>query len=219
MAVRARPPERLANTVFLNIPYDDKFRRLYLAYITGLVHLGLDPHATIEIPSGRNRLEKILELIRQCRYSIHDLSRVQLDRSRPQTPRFNMPFELGLAVASAELDSMSGSARDGAGTERRDSWFVFEAKRYRLSKSLSDLGGTDPHIHGGTIEGVMRKLSDAFRRPTAPELNSVSGMMETYRAVSLRVKDIEREARAQDLYEPRVFRLLCNAARAASNMI
>ncbi len=65
----------------------------------------------------------------------------------------------------------------------------------------------------------MRKLSDTFKRPTAPERNSVSAMMKTYRAVSLRVKDIERETRAQDLFEPRVFRLLCNAARAASNLL
>jgi len=27
------------------------------------------------------------------------MSRVELDAKRPQTPRFNMPFELGLTVA------------------------------------------------------------------------------------------------------------------------
>jgi hypothetical protein len=89
------PPQALEfseKSVFLNIPYDDRFRRLYLAYITGLIHLGLKPRATIEIPGGRNRLDKILELIRSCRYSIHDLSRVELDRTPPTTPRFNMPL-------------------------------------------------------------------------------------------------------------------------------
>jgi hypothetical protein len=102
--VRAKSPEFSDNTVFLNIPYDGGFRRLYLAYISGLIHLGLKPRATIEIPGGQNRLDKIFDLIRSCRYSIHDLSRVQLDRKPPATPRFNMPFELGLAVASAKLE-------------------------------------------------------------------------------------------------------------------
>ncbi len=76
MAVSARPPKHSSRAVFLNIPYDEKFRRLYLAYVAGLIHLGLTPRATLEIPGGRFRLEKILELIRSRRYSIHDLSRV-----------------------------------------------------------------------------------------------------------------------------------------------
>jgi hypothetical protein len=204
--VSAQTPEYSKHTVFLNIPYDDKFRRLYLAYISGLVYLGLDPRATIEIPGGQNRLDKIIDLIRSCRYSIHDLSRVQLDRSRPATPRFNMPFELGLAVASAKLDSI---AHD---------WFVFETVHRRAAKSLSDLSGTDPNIHDGTIEGVMRELCNAFVRESRHERYSVPEMMKTYRAVSLLVEDIVRKTRARSLFEARVFRLLCSAARRAAGI-
>jgi hypothetical protein len=198
-------PEYRDKSVFLNIPYDDRFRRLYLAYIAGLVHLDLKPRATIEIPGGQNRLDKILDLIRSCRYSIHDLSRVQLDRIPPATPRFNMPFELGLAVASAKLDSVPHD------------WFVFETVHHRASKSLSDLSGTDPNIHHGTIAGVMRELCNAFVRHSQQERYSVSGMMKTYRAVSRLVEDIERKTRARSVFEARVFYLLCSAAgRAAS---
>ena len=74
---------------FVNIPYDKGFSRLYLAYIVVLTHLGLDPRATLGIPGGERRLDRILELIQSCRYSIRDLSRVQLDRNPPATPRFN----------------------------------------------------------------------------------------------------------------------------------
>ena len=91
------------DAVFVNIPYDEGFRRLYLAYIIGLTQLGLEPRATLGIPGGERRLDRILALIQSCRYSIHDLSRVQLDRNPPRTPRFNMPFELGLAVTWACL--------------------------------------------------------------------------------------------------------------------
>ena len=85
--------------MFLNIPYDQAFEPLYLAYIAGVRAFRLLPRATLEIPGGERRLDRILALICDCRYSFHDLSRVELSVKRPATPRFNMPFELGLAVA------------------------------------------------------------------------------------------------------------------------
>jgi hypothetical protein len=92
-------PKTDTDSVFLNIPYDRRFGRLYLAYIAGLIELGLTPKVTLGIPGGAARLDRIFDLIRTCRYSVHDLSRVQLDFAPPPTPRFNMPFELGLQLA------------------------------------------------------------------------------------------------------------------------
>lgn len=198
--MRARPPELSQNSVFLNIPYGDRFRRLYLAYIAGLIHLGLNPRATLEIPGGRNRLEKILELIRACRYSIHDLSRVELDRTPPCTPRFNMPFELGLTVASTQID------------DAPHDWFVFEAVNRRAAKSLSDLAGTDANIHHGTVEGIMRELCNAFVRRSRESV-SVTDMIRIYRALGRLVAQIESRTRARSLFEAGAFRLLCSTAR------
>ncbi|MGB6803656.1 MAG: hypothetical protein WBE31_15415, partial [Candidatus Sulfotelmatobacter sp.] len=84
--------------MFLNIPYDSEFENLFLAYIAAVSAFGFIPRATLEIPFSRRRLDRILDLIGDCRYSVHDLSRVQIDRAPPPTPRFNMPFELGLTV-------------------------------------------------------------------------------------------------------------------------
>ena len=132
-----RQPRRSASpvTVFLNIPYDRRFERLLLAYIAGLSAFGFQPRATLEIPFSRRRLERIRSLIAGSDYSIHDLSRVELDRTAPRTPRFNMPFELGITVG---IDD-PGHA-----------WIVCESKLRRLNKSLSDLDGTDAYIHEGT---------------------------------------------------------------------
>jgi hypothetical protein len=237
LIVTAEAPEYSEKAVFLNIPYDDRFRRLYLAYITGLIHLGLDPRATIEIPGGRNRLDKILDLIRSCRYSIHDLSRVELDRKPPfSTPRFNMPFELGLAVASAKLDTRQQDnaaqlphslARAWFGPEAAPynhgetpahDWFVFETKHRRVAKSLSDLSGMDPNIHHGTVEGVMRELCNAFVRQSQSEQASVSQMMRTYRAVSGLVEDIQRRTRARSLFEAGAFQQIYFAAGRAAGI-
>src|SRR2546423_3372145 len=135
---RRRRGHPRVNTAFLNVPYDQGYENLYLAFIAGLCGFGLTPRATLEIPGSRRRLDRILSLIRRCRYSFHDMSRVQLDRRPPRTPRFNMPFELGLTVTIAKTRG------------RRHDWYVFEATPHRLGKSLSDLGGTDPYIHGNS---------------------------------------------------------------------
>ena len=187
------------NAVFLNIPYDSGFRNLYLAYIVGLYQFGLKPRVTLGIPGGDRRLDRIQELIRSCRYSIHDLSRVQLDRTPPVTPRFNMPFELGLAVASAKL-------KPNAHT-----WFVFETRIRRVQKSLSDLDGTDPNIHCGTVEGVMHQLCNAFvRRKFRP---TVKVMMKAYRKVSSQVNDLTENAGAPDIFAAR-FSKICASQRS-----
>ncbi len=88
----APKPRVDAGSVFLNIPYDDGFENLFLAYISAISAFGFTPRATLEIPFGQRRLDRILTLVRQSQYSIHDLSRVQLDCTSPRTPRFNMSF-------------------------------------------------------------------------------------------------------------------------------
>jgi hypothetical protein len=187
MAAQHAEPER----VFLNIPYDAKFERLYLAYIAGVVELGLKPRATLAIPGGRARLDRIINLIHSCSYSVHDLSRVQMDRNPPATPRFNMPFELGLAVSWAKRHP------------RKHTWFVFESENRRAQKSISDLNGTDFNIHDGTIEGVMRELCNAFvranQRPSVPE------MVSNYRELRRLIPEVLRLAGARSVFEARVF--------------
>jgi hypothetical protein len=187
-------------SVFLNVPYDTAFENLYLAYIAGLSAFGLIPRATIENPTSQRRLERILKLIQECAYSIHDLSRVQLNTRAPRVPRFNMPFELGLAVAQ--------NARN-----RREAWYICETVRHRVSKSLSDLDGTDVRIHGGTVRGVFGALWDVFEQKTRQP--SVQEMYRTYLVLRRNLPTIMRQAGARDPYGARVFRDLIFAARAA----
>ena len=186
-------------SVFLNIPYDSAFENLYLAYIAGLSAFGLIPRATLEIPTSQRRLDRILKLIQQCTYSIHDLSRVQLDARAPRVPRFNMPFELGLAVAQ------------DAGN-RRQTWYVCETVPYRINKSLSDLNGTDVRTHGGTVRGVFGTLCEIFVRKTRQP--SAQEMYRIYLVLRRNLPRIMRQAGARDPYGARVFRDLVFASRA-----
>lgn len=197
------PRRKLTGNVFLNIPYDTRFQNLYLAYICGVSAFGLVPRATLEVPGGAGRLDRILALIRHCPYSIHDLSRVQLDKASPRTPRFNMPFELGLCVACEKTGA------------NKQVWFVFEAVHRRFNKSLSDLNGTDPYIHAEKVSGVLRELCNCFvregRQPSIPQMWSI------YRDVRRNLPSILRRAGARSLYQARVFRDISVVASASAD--
>ncbi|MGC2111328.1 MAG: hypothetical protein WA655_17570 [Candidatus Korobacteraceae bacterium] len=190
--------------VFLNLPYDSTFQPLFLAYIAGVTAFGLTPRATLEIPGGMRRLDRIFEILAQCQYSIHDLSRVQLDRTAPRTPRFNMPFELGLAVAHQQI-------------HQKHVWFVFEQKQWRIMKSLSDLNGTDVYIHAGTIGGIFTELCKALsrqeRQPTIRQMWTIYGEIRTA------VTAVLRRSGSKTLFEARPFRDLCVIASTLAGRI
>jgi hypothetical protein len=194
-AITKRPNPRAA---FLNIPYDEQFGDLYLAYIASLTAYGMTPRATLEIPGGARRLDRIIELIGSCRYSFHDLSRVEIDPANPPTPRFNMPFELGLAVAWDRL------------VPKQHVWFVLESVNRRALKSLSDLAGTDVYVHNGSSEGVFREIGNALVRkrnhPTAQDVNYI------YAGLQAALPEIMKLAGSQSMFEARVFRQLLLAA-------
>ncbi|HSS50288.1 MAG TPA: hypothetical protein VLX28_15230 [Thermoanaerobaculia bacterium] len=176
--------------VFLNIPFDPKYRPLFIALIAGLAALGSEPHCVLEVPSaGRNRLDRIYELIESCGSSVHDLSRVSLSGTF-RVPRFNMPFELGLAYSISR--------------KQNHSVFVLEQASHRLQVSLSDLNGLDPHIHDGTQDGIYRCILDCFgtsgREPSFPTLRSLG------RRLSQVVAKLEREQALRDPFHPYVFR-------------
>ena len=191
------------NAVFLNIPYDEDFRPLYLAYIVGLCMMDMKPWIASGVPGGRRRLSRILELIQRCRYSIHDLSRVELSPFGLGTPRFNMPLELGMTITWAELK------------EKSHTWFVMESAPRRLDQSTSDLGGTDPNIHFGTVEGVLSGLRSAFVHKSSPP---VPKMLQAYRIVESNVQKTLEDAGTHDIYAASVFKELCFVALRASQL-
>jgi hypothetical protein len=163
-----RPAQR--DSVFVNVPYDLDYKDHFLAYIAGVAAFGLNARATLELTGGERRLDRIFQLILEFRYSFHDLSLVKLDSRRPRTPRFNMPFELGLVVGWK-------SAKPSA----EHDWFVFESSPHRLQKSLSDLNGTDPFVYGASPEGILQQIRNALSRrdvqPTAQQMLNIYGAL------------------------------------------
>jgi hypothetical protein len=187
------------DSAFVNIPYDRDYEEHFLAYIAGVAAFGLDPRATLELTSGERRLDRIFKLIEVCKYSFHDLSFVKLDRKRPVTPRFNMPFELGLVVG---WQYAAPSGHD---------WFVFESEQHRIKKSLSDLDGTDAFIYGPP-QGILQQIRNALARhdvqPTAEQIWDIFDILSVEGAPY-----ILRKTGASWVFEARPFAELVVLAR------
>jgi hypothetical protein len=85
--------------VFLNVPFDDEYEPLFAALVFTVSACGYRVRCALEDDdSGDIRLDKLVQLIRESPRSIHDLSRIQPGHN--DLPRFNMPFELGLALGA-----------------------------------------------------------------------------------------------------------------------
>ena len=135
------------HSVFLNVPFDASYQRVFVALIAALVSLGRVPRCVLEVPdSGQGRMPRIIELISKCRVSVHDLSRVGVP------VRFNMPFELGIAYMLCH--------RVG-----NHDFIVLEAKEHRFDKTLSDLKSIDPKIHHRSPMLTISAIYDALGRP------------------------------------------------------
>lgn len=120
-------PDELS--VFINCPYDRSYRPFMWAQIFAVYDSGFAPTAAIALNDATTtRLDRIVRLIKACRYSVHDLSIA--DR-----PRFNMPFELGLAL---------GIARAGVERESDRSIAILVTDKTKYEDACSDLKGIDP---------------------------------------------------------------------------
>lgn len=143
-----RIPTEFDKSVFINCPFDEEFRPILEALLFCILDCGLTPRVASERQDGEVRLHKIIELIHECRYSVHDLSRVQAGAAG-EYARLNMPFELGvdLGVSLAEEAPFS---------QKR--LLVLSEERYDYQIALSDLAGWDVGAHRGQYDQAIRRL-------------------------------------------------------------
>lgn len=149
---RARP---FARSVFVNCPFDKQYLPILHAILFAIHDCRFVARTALEdVGGGESRLDKIARLIRVSRYSVHDLSRVEISRSSP-LPRFNMPLECGIALgAILYLPRRSGL---------RDLLFL-TAQPYDDKRLVSDLSGLDGAHHENkpdlAIAAVRRFLAN-----------------------------------------------------------
>ena len=155
--------EKYSDQIFINCPFDDKYKKLFYSIVFTVLDCGFIPRCSKEInDSTRFRLKSIVEIIRECKYGIHDLSRVELDDNN--LPRFNMPFELGIFYGAKEF---------GINNQRRKNCIILEKEKYRYQKFISDLSGVDIIAHDNKVKNciisIRNWLRTSSRRETIPD--------------------------------------------------
>jgi hypothetical protein len=160
---------RRAKSVFVNCPFDEEYRPLFLAMVFTVLRCGFTPRCALEvIDGGSTRISKIENLIEECPLGIHDISRTEVD-AVSALPRFNMPPELGLFL---------GAKRYGDPGQKRKKCLVLDVERYRYQKFMSDIAGQDIEAHGGDarrlIDRVRAFLNSTIRGAPLPSGTVIS---------------------------------------------
>jgi hypothetical protein len=142
------------NSVFLNVPFDPKYKPLFEAAIFAIYDCGFIARSAKEDEdSSEPRVEKIYELIQESKYGLHDISRVTLD-TKNRLPRFNMPLELGIWL---------GAKRFGGTKDREKRALVLDRDDYRFQIFCSDISGQDPKGHGNDPLMMIRRIRNWLR--------------------------------------------------------
>jgi len=148
------PKHHYSENVFINCPFDSEYQPLLHALLFAVFDCGYVPRCALEVDDGvQVRIDKILQIVGDCRFGIHDISRTSPD---PQTglPRFNMPLELGMFV---------GAKRFGAGRQKQKVGLVMDKERYRYQSFISDIAGQDIKAHGANPQSAVRIVRDWLR--------------------------------------------------------
>jgi hypothetical protein len=148
-----------AKAVFINCPFDAEFEPVFDAIFFSTVCCGFMPRSAVESGSTAvPRVERIVQAIFSSKYSIHDLSRCRGEGSE-HFARFNMPLELGIAMARRFMTRRAAQQHD---------WLLLVPEGHGHLKFVSDLAGFDPMRYDGELgTAVSNVTSWLATRPDA----------------------------------------------------
>lgn len=137
--------------VFINCPFDEAYQSTFDAIVFAIHDAGFRARSALEYgDSSENRFSKIIQIIRECKYGVHDISRIELSRvGKKLLPRFNMPLELGLFLGSKEF---------GNKQQQNKSCMVVDREPWRYQATISDIAGQDIYCHEGKPHEAIREI-------------------------------------------------------------
>lgn len=136
------------SNVFINCPFDKDYTPLLRTLTFVLLYLELEPNLSQTLSSSTIRINQIKQHIKNCKYSIHDLSRSKALK-KGELPRFNMPYELGLDIGASEYGGKKLQAKKA---------LILETDRYHYQKVLSDIAGQDIASHNDDPKTLTLKV-------------------------------------------------------------
>jgi hypothetical protein len=173
------PAPAYGDRVFLNVPFDKRYRALLEALVFAVHDCGFIARCALESDDGSVvRLDKIYRIIAECRYGIHDLSRTTLDTVN-RLPRFNMPLELGVFL---------GAKRFGGTQQRGKVGLILDREPYRYQMFCSDIAGQDIRAHnndGRVAIQVVRDWLRTARKTSSGDMPGGARIADRYRQFRL----------------------------------
>lgn len=139
--------------VFINCPFDKQYKSLLRPLLFTIIYFGFTPRLASErSDSLEQRVEKILGLIKESQYSIHDLSRLKSQKEK-EFYRLNMPFELGVDY---------GCRRVSTNRLRNKKCLILEKRQHDIKRALSDLAGVDIKNHNNNPAKIPQVIQHWF---------------------------------------------------------
>jgi hypothetical protein len=137
--------------VFINCAFDTNFLEMFRAIVYTVHDCGFIARCALETGNKDGvRIDKIIKIIRECKYGIHDLSCVEITEISPY-PRFNMPYELGVFM---------GCKHYGDVRQQKKDFLVLDSEPHRYKRSISDLAGYDFLPHYNDLVTVIAVIRD-----------------------------------------------------------
>lgn len=152
-------------SVFINCPFDGRYKRIFNAIVFTVCDCGFIPRSALEAANNPVRLDRIIQIIKDSQYAIHDLSRAGID-SKTGLARFNMPLELGIFLGAREFGDKQNTMK---------TYLMLDKDRYRYQKFISDLSGIDPKAHNNKPETAIIKVRDWLNDVTDFDFKIESG--------------------------------------------
>ncbi len=138
-----------AKGVFINCPFDKDFAPLFEAIIFAVRACDYKPRSALETGTvSEPRIDRIISAIFTSKYSIHDLSHCKGEGDE-RLARFNMPLELGMAMARRYQTR---------GKKEQHDWLLLVPEDHVYVKVISDLAGFDPMKYDGNVETIIQRV-------------------------------------------------------------
>jgi len=157
--------------VFINCPFDSDYEPLFRAMVFTIFSCGFTPHCAKGESNQNLRFQRIIELVGECRYGLHDLSRIELG----QLPRNNMPLELGVFI---------GCQRFGARFHYEKEYLIMDSDAHRYNQHTSDVKADDAEYHQNEpnqiIERVRNWLASRLYRDKSQAIPGANSLIERY---------------------------------------
>ncbi|HEY4100753.1 MAG TPA: hypothetical protein VGM20_07745 [Gemmatimonadales bacterium] len=188
--------------VFLNVPFDLRYRKLFRAIVFAVHECGLVSRCALEKEdAGEARFAKIIQIIGESRFGIHDLSRTTLDGAH-RLPRFNMPLELGLFL---------GARHYGKPAHRNKACLILDREPYRYQIYCSDIAGQDIRTHHNEVGQALGAVRNWLRTqlPHRPRLPGPAAIAHRYIAFQRQLpalcKEVQLTQREMSFLDYRLF--------------